>query len=30
MSILAKMFVKERIIFKSILKKYGAGDGGAD
>lgn len=30
MSIQAKVLVKERIIFKSMLKKYGAGGGGAD
>lgn len=30
MSVQAKLIVKERIIFKSILKKYGAGGGGAD
>lgn len=27
MSVQAKVFVKERTIFKSILKKYGAGVG---
>lgn len=29
-SIQVKVFVKERTIFKSILKKYGAVGGGAD